>query len=409
VNVDVAYLDSQSWEEEPMWERTRWLREHDPVRWSEKDGLWIVSRFEDVVHVSKHQEIFTSGRGVRPGNSVKLGLIDEEEPRHGQLRGLVNKGFTPRMVKHLEHVFTRITTEAIDSVASAGECDFVASIAVPLPLRLIAAMIGIRDEDYDQFHRWSDAMIAAEGNMDDLDIMARAGQAYVEYASYVNPIIEDRRRSPKDDLVSILTGAKDSGLLKTYQEDGNFTFVEESAPELQNDELIKLLVILMVAGNETTRNGISGGMQLLIENPDARRRLIDEPALIPVAVEEMVRVASPVRSFGRTVVKDTDLRGVKLEAGQQVLMLYSSANRDEREFEDADRFIVDRNPHHVGFGIGSHFCMGANLARMEMRVAFHELLRRLPDMEYSAGGPVLTPSALVRTCSEMRVEFAPES
>ena len=168
------------------------------------------------------------------------------------------------------------------------------------------------------------------------------------------------------------------------------------------------MVILMVAGNETTRNALSGGMQLLIENPDARRRLIEDPSLIPAAVEEMVRLVSPVHSFGRTVLRDTELRDAKMTAGQQVLMLYPSANRDENEFDDPDTFLVDRNPHHVGFGIGSHFCMGANLARMEMRVAIREILRRLPDMEFATGGPVVVPSALVRNCAEMQVTFTPE-
>ncbi|MGH0029494.1 MAG: cytochrome P450 [Myxococcota bacterium] len=409
MNVDVPFLDSRSWEEGAMRERMRWLRDHSPVHWSEPDGLWVVSRFADVVHVSKHQELFTSGQGVRPGNPVKIGLIDEEEPRHGRLRGLLNKGFTPRMVKRLEEVFTRITADAIDAVVADGECDFVEAISVPLPLRLIAAMIGIRDEDYDHFHEWSDAMIAAEGNFADPEIMARAGQAFLEYAAYVTEVIEDRRRDPQDDLVSILVGAKDQGLLETYDE-GAFTQAfgdAAEAPALQNDELIKLLVILMVAGNETTRNGLSGGIQLLIEHPEARQRLIDDPSLIPAAVEEMLRLVSPVRNFGRTAVQNTELRGEKIEAGQQVLVLYPSANRDEREFPDPDRFIVDRNPHHVAFGIGSHFCMGANLARMEMRVAIREVLRRMPNLEYAADGPVLQNSALVRTCSEMRVRFTP--
>lgn len=409
VDIDVAFLDSKSWEEGPMRERMRWLRQNDPVHWSEKDGLWLVSRYEDVVEVSKDQGVFTSGEGVRPGNAIKIGLIDEEEPRHGQLRNLINRGFTPRMVKQLEVTFHRIVTEAIDSVVARGECDFVDSIAVPLPLRLIAAMIGIRDEDYDHFHAWSDAMIAAEGRTDDPEVMGKAGAAYVQYAAYVTEIIEDRKKSPKDDLVSILIGAKDAGLLKMYDEVGNERTAPGISAELHNDELIKLLVILMVAGNETTRNGISGGMQLLIEHPEARQRLIEDPSLIGVAVEEMVRVTSPVLSFGRTVTRDTVLRGKSLQAGQQVLMLYPSANRDENEFEDPDRFVLERNPHHVGFGIGSHFCMGANLARMEMRVAFEEILRRMPDMQYSHGGPVLIPSALVRTCAEMKVSFTPEA
>jgi cytochrome P450 len=178
---------------------------------------------------------------------------------------------------------------------------------------------------------------------------------------------------------------------------------------LANDELIMLLTLLMVAGNETTRNGISGGMQLLIENPDQRQRLIDDPELIPAAVEEMLRLVSPVHSFARTITEDTELHGEKLLAGQKVLIVYPSANRDPREFENPDVFDIDRNPSHMAFGLGSHFCMGANLARMEMRVAFREVLRRLPDMEFSEGGPVITPSSLVRTCAEMKVRFTPES
>jgi cytochrome P450 len=170
-----------------------------------------------------------------------------------------------------------------------------------------------------------------------------------------------------------------------------------------------MLVLLLVAGNETTRNGISGGMQLLIENPDERQKLIDDPSRIPAAVEEMVRLVSPVRSFGRTVVEDTELHGKKLKKGQEILLVYGAANRDPEAFDDPEAFRVDRKPAHLGFGIGSHFCLGANLARMELRVSFEELLRRVPDMEYSSGGPVLRPSPLVRTCVHMDVRFTPET
>jgi cytochrome P450 len=164
----------------------------------------------------------------------------------------------------------------------------------------------------------------------------------------------------------------------------------------------------MVAGNETTRNGLSGGMSLLIENPEARQRLIDDPSLIPQAVEEMLRLTSPVLSFQRTATRDTELRGVPIKKDEKVLMIYGSANRDERQFDNPDIFDIDRRPQHLAFGIGNHFCMGANLARMEMRVALAELLRRIPDMRYSTGGPELGSSALVRSVQHMHVKYTPE-
>jgi cytochrome P450 family 142 subfamily A polypeptide 1 len=405
-DVDVAYIDSESWDGN-MHARLRWLRENDPVRWSEPDGLWLVTKFADVAAVSKNQDLFTSEHGVRPGNPTKLSLIDEGEPRHGQLRKLINRGFTPRMVRKLETVFREITTEAIDAVADRGECDFVESIAVPLPLKLIAEMIGIERGDFDRFHQWSDDMIAADGNEGVPEIIARAGQAFVAYSGYVTKIIEDRRANPRDDLVSILTGAKDEGFLTRFEVSG-VPGIEDEQQALANDELIMLLVVLLVAGNETTRNGISGGMQLLIENPLERAKLIRDPSLVPAAVEEMVRLVSPVHSFSRTVTRDTELRGKRLREGDRVLLLYPSANRDADVFPDPETFRVERRPQHLGFGIGNHFCLGANLARMEMRAAFAELLRRLPDMEYAAGGPVFRPSALVRSCIEMKVRFTPE-
>ncbi|MGI9591071.1 MAG: cytochrome P450 [Myxococcota bacterium] len=412
-DVDISYADSSNWVEDDMRERFRWLRDNDPVYWSEKDQLWVITRHEDVEYVSKHQEIFTSAMGVRPMD-VKIGLIDEGEPRHGQLRALINKGFTPRMVKKLDQTFRELTRRAIDAVAQDGQCDFVQSIAVPLPLWLIASMLGIREEDWDRFHEWSDNMIAAEGNLGDPEVAAKAGKAFAEYAAYATQVIEERRKNPQDDLISILAGAKDDGMLLEFDfEQANTRALEAAGEEpiegVHNDELIKLCVILLVAGNETTRNGISGGMQLLIENPEQRRKLLADPELLNSAVEEMVRVVSPVNSFTRTVLQDTELRGKQIEKGQKVMIIYPSANRDERFYgPDADEFKIDRGASHLGFGIGSHFCLGANLARMEMRVVFSEILRRLPDIEYADGGPKLRPSALVRTCSEMLVRYTPE-
>ena len=404
-DLNVAFLDPASWDAS-IHERMRWLRRNDPVHWSEKDGCWILSKYEDVALVSKDQDLFTSAFGVRLGNAPKIGLIDEAEPRHGKLRGLINKGFTPRMVKKLEIAFRAIVEESLDAIAKQGHCEFVQDVAVPLPLAVIAEMIGIRREDRQRFHEWSDAMIRGDGAKDPV-IMAKAGQGFVAYSAYVTEIIEDRRREPKDDLVSILVGANDSGMLATF--DQKLEGHDDHQLALANNELIMLLVILLVAGNETTRNGLSGGMQLLIENPGERQKLLGKPELLPAAVEEMVRLVTPVHSFARTVTRDTQIRDQKIESGQRVLMLYPSANRDEDVYEEPDAFRVDRNALHLGFGLGPHFCLGANLARMEMRVAFEELLRRFPDMEYAdAEGTVITPSALVRSCVQMNLRFTPE-
>ena len=406
IDVDVAFLDPATWDAQ-IHERMRWLRRNDPVHWSAKDDCWVLSKYDDVSLVSKDQDLFTSEHGVRLGNAPKIGLIDEGEPRHGKLRGMINKGFTPRMVRKLEIAFRDIVKESLDAIAKQGSCDFVEDVAVPLPLLVIAEMIGIRREDRMRFHEWSDAMIRGDGTKDPA-VMAKAGQAFVAYSAYVTEIIEDRRKSPKDDLVSILVGAHDSGLLRNFEQKLDNHHTDEHQLSLANNELIMLLVILLVAGNETTRNGLSGGMQLLIENPDQRQRLLDDPSLLPMAIEEMVRLVSPVHSFARTVTRDTVIRDREIKAGERVLMLYPSANRDEDVYEDAEAFRVDRNSLHLGFGLGPHFCLGANLARMEMRVAFEELLRRFPDMEYTDGGPVIVPSALVRSCVQMNLRFTPE-
>lgn len=416
-NIDIDFGHASAWNDETA-ERTQWLRENAPVYWSEKTGSYILTRFADVAHVSKNADIFCSGEGVLPGRlNAKIGMIDEDEPRHNEMRSLINRGFTPRMVRVWEDVFKKITDEAIDAVAAKGECDFVEDIAVPLPLILIAEMIGIRKEDRERFHQWSDAMISAQGNLDNPEIVAASGKAAMEYMTYVTAIIEDRRKEPKEDLISILVQAKDDGVLVEHQgfdESAENAFEnagmgrDEEHRSMNNDELIKMSILLMVAGNETTRNGLSGAMQLLIEHPEARQRLIDDPSLIPAAIEEMLRLISPVLSFKRTATRDTELRGVPIKQGESVLMLYGSANRDAEEFENPDTFDIDRQPHHLAFGLGNHFCMGANLARMELRVALAELLGRIPDMRYATDGPELGSSALVRSVQHMHVKFTPE-
>ena len=410
--ADVNYGDSGFWTwDDAMWDHLKWLRENDPIHWSEASDMFIITKFDDLSYISKNNQLFCSGGGVLPGNPAQLSLIDEDEPRHGKLRGLVNKGFTPRMTRKLEEVFAKIVDETLDDIADKGTCDFVDDIAVPPPLLIIAEMIGIQPDDREKFHQWSDAMILAQGNMDKPEAVERAGNAFAEYAMYINQVIEDRRQNPKDDLVSILVGAKDSGELGTSEGTGGLATAHlgDEQQELNNDELTMFCVLLLVAGNETTRNGISGGMKLLIEHPEAYQALVDDPEKIPAACEEMLRLTSPVLSFVRTATEDTELRGTPIKEGQKVLMIYPSANRDADEFENPDTFDIDRNPYHVAFGIGNHFCLGANLARMELRVTFREVLKRLHNIEYAEGGPQMAPSALVRSFQHMQVKYTPES
>jgi cholest-4-en-3-one 26-monooxygenase len=373
------------------------LRQEDPVHWDEKNRVWVLSRYADVVHVSKNPQIFCSRFGVTR-EDTPISIVTLDDPRHGQLRRLISRGFTPRMVGLIERRIDAVTTASIDAIAECGTCDFAGDLAVPLPLLVIAEMIGIRPEDQDAFHEWSDAMILAAGQQDRPEIIAAATDAYLAYTSYLQEIFAERRREPRDDLVSILIQAQADGTLAKDDEN------------ISADELLQFMTILLVAGNETTRNAISGGMVAFSENPEQWQRLRENPELLPLAVEEILRWVTPVVGFRRTVLQDTEIRGQPIREGDRVVMLYQSANRDEEIFPDADRFLVDRRPNdHLAFGIGTHFCLGANLARAEIRVMYRELLRRLPDIRMAPGArPEMVRSPLVRGIARLPVVFTPE-
>lgn len=392
----------------------RWLREHAPVCRDERNGLWIVSRYDDVVHVSTHPEIFCSGRGVRPYLSVDLSLIGLDEPRHTEQRRLINRGFTPRMVRRLEPHIRDITNQVIDQVAQRGSCDFVSDLAVHVPLIVIAELMGLPVEDRERFWHWSDAMMGGDGHTepDDPRLVA-AARAFAEYVEYVSSLVDGRREAYRaaraaeargetpppltEDLVSNLVAAAEEGVL-------------ESSDRLEEDELAIFLVLVVVAGNETTRNAISGGMRAFSEHPAQWQRLLDDPGLFATAPDEIIRWVSPVLSFVRTATRDTELRGQRIREGERVLMLYQSANRDPDAFEDPDVFRVDRDPNpHVAFGVGPHYCLGANLARLEVRVVFEELARRLPDIRMAPGASAIYGhSTLVHPVESLPVVFTPE-
>ena len=343
-----------------------WLREQSPVHWDAKNGAWIVSRYEDVVYVSKNPKLFCSGQGVMVDADMQISIVTMDDPRHSQLRSLISRGFTPRMVQRLDERVREITTACIDAVAARGACDFAQDLAVPLPLLVIAEMIGIRHEDRAQFAQWSDTMILAAGQQANLEILEKASNAFAEYATYLQDVFAERRRNPREDLVSTLLAAESDGKLATDGEN------------ISADELLQFMTLLLVAGNETTRNTISGGLVALAQNPDQWARLVADRSLVTSAVEEILRWSTAVIYFMRTATKDTTLGGVEIAAGDPVVMVYASANRDETEFgPTAGEFDIGRTPNrHLAFGFGAHFCLGAALARLEITAVLECLLDR---------------------------------
>jgi cholest-4-en-3-one 26-monooxygenase len=377
------------------------LRNTAPVFWhKDPDGpsFWAITKHQDVVTVSRDPKTFSSARrtalfqelGPEELAQTQMLMLNMDPPRHTKIRALVNKGFTPRMVARLEPHVREIATEIIDAVARKGQCDFVKDVAAELPLHVIAEMMGVPIEDRHALFDWSNRLIG----FDDPEYATSeedGKKAAIEVYTYANKLAVARKDKPGDDLISVLMSAEVDG---------------EKLTELEFD---LFFLLLMVAGNETTRNLISGGMLALMEHPEERARLLRDPSLMPTAVDEMLRWVSPVMSFRRTATRDTEIRGQKIREGDKVLIYYASANRDEEVFPDSDRFDVARTPNdHLAFGIGEHFCLGSSLARLEIRVIFEELLRRLPDMEPASPAARLR-SSLINGIKRMPVAFTPEA
>lgn len=375
----------------------RWLRENAPIYRDDAGGIWVLSRYDDVFQVSKTPDIFSAAEGVLPDSEALVSIVSMDDPRHQRLRKLVNKGFTPRMVGLLVERIRELASQLADAIAPRGECDLVRDVAVPMPLYIIAEMLGIRREDFERFHDWSNRLIAIAGNYDDPVKMNDSIAAFAEYGGYLKDVFEERRRAPREDLVSILVQAQQEGVLAEDEE------------SMENDEIVMFMTLLLVAGNETTRNAISGGMLALMRNRDQLDLLRRRPELIDSAVEEILRYVSPIICFRRTARREVEIRGQSIAAGDRVMMLYQSANRDEEMFADPDAFDVTRTPNpHLAFGIGPHFCLGANLARMELKVMVQTLIERFPDMSPAPGTAARrTASTLVAGIDHLPVVFTP--
>jgi cytochrome P450 family 142 subfamily A polypeptide 1 len=368
-----------------------WMRDHAPAYWDAANRVWAITRYEDVLAIEKDPKTFSSYRAPRPHGHHLPMIISMDGREHTRRRKLVSSGFTPRRVRDHEATVRRICTEIIDRVAPRGECDFVWDIAAPLPLLLIADMLGFPPDSYDDLLRWSDDLIRAT-TADPPPEIAEAGMhAMLEFREFQLGVIADRRsRPPQDDLVSILCNAEIDG------------------ERLDDESIIQESLLILIGGDETTRHVMTDGMLALLAHPDQMAILRDHPSKTSVGVEELLRWVSPIKNMSRTVTRDVQLHGETLHEGDQLILMYPSANRDPAVFEDPDRFDVQRDPNpHLAFGFGPHFCMGASLARLELTVMFSELLRRLPDL-HLAGDPLPRRSSnFISGPEAMPVAFTP--
>jgi len=376
------------------------LRAEDPLHWYDAGGFWCVTKHADVQLISQRPRQFSSLHGTQlfevrhPVRKTKTAptaggvasIIRMDPPEHNRYRKLVIGAFTPKRIEAMEGWIREIARESLDAL-DADVVEFVDQVAVPMPMFVIAELLGVPREDHAAFRRWSDVMVEAGGGQ----LGPHVGEVVRELATYVMGVAAERRHEPRDDLISNLVAAELDG------------------EHLSDREIASFCLTLLVAGNETTRNLVGGGALALMRNPDQRERLLAEPELLPNAVEEMLRYVSPVRNFVRCALEDVELRGRQVRRGQYVALFYGSANRDEEVFgADADAFDVSRESarRHVAFGFGEHFCLGASLARLEARVLFEELLRRWPAFQL-AGEPEPLASSLMNGWVRMPVRLAP--
>jgi cholest-4-en-3-one 26-monooxygenase len=379
------------------------LRREDPLHWEEDPGWWLVTRHADVKHVSRHPEIFSSEpRGAWHAFESRFSMQTDDSPVHHVTRNVVSRAFTPRSVARLEERALRYTDQAIDRVIANGSCDVVEDIAVPVPMRLIADLLGLESQ-IELFHAWTRALARA---MNDDRKLAPGEEESVarEFERYVSSVVAERSVRPGEDLISEMLAHRAQGVFESFARDP-FPGVPPG------DGVLGFISFLVAAGSETTRHGIAQGIRALCRFSAERARLHADPRLWRSAVEEILRWTTPVRALRRTAVRDAELRGKRVRAGDSLVLLYLSANRDEEVFADPDVFRVDRRPNdHVSFGFGTHFCLGANLARMEMRVVIGRVLERLPDLELDGSAkPSFFRSAVMNGLTCLPVVFTPRA
>ncbi len=396
--ADINLLDSTVFAKRVPHEWFAFLRANAPVWWQEEEdgpGFWAVTTLAEATQVNRDYEHFSSARQATYLWNLteddlaqqQLIMLNMDPPLHTRYRRLVNKGFTPRMVNQLHERIHAATDDIIDNVIETGSADFVTDIAAELPLVVIAELLGVPNEDRHRMFDWSNRMIGS----DDPEYQTGgevALMASMELYAYASELFGKKRVDPHDDLMSVLTQ------------------VDIDGEQLSSLELELFFLLLTVAGNETTRNLISGAMATFFEFPDQWKLLRDDRSLLPGAVEEMLRYVTPVMNFRRQTTAEFELGGQKIEENSKVVFFHISANRDESVFENPQTFDITRNPNpHMAFGAGGpHFCLGANLARMEIRVMFEHLLDRMPDMEL-AGDVQRLQSAFISGVKHIPIAF----
>lgn len=369
------------------------LRHYAPVFQVKDAGFWAVSRYDDVLYVLKNPQLFSSTilltALVGDLNPVPeaANLIASDPPVHSRLRKLANRAFTPRMISALEPRLREITTELLSAVAPRGEFDLVHDLSTPLPVIAIAEMLGVEAADRADFKRWSDDIVhAANGVSGEERELARKSVA--EFRTYFQDVIKTRRAAPRNDLISALVKA------------------EEEEQMLTSGEILSLATLLLIAGNETTTNLIGNAVLALLEHPATLARVEKDPALIPQVVEEVLRYDGPVHGIFRQATQDVELAGTTIPSGALVFPLFASADRDENKFPNPDQFDITRKTEgHIAFGFGSHFCLGAPLARLEAKIALQEMLGRFHHLKQKAEGFTRIDSFFLRGLKTMPLTF----
>lgn len=371
----------------------RWMRAHQPV-FRDRNGLAAASTYQAVIDAERQPELFSNAGGIRPDQDPLPMMIDMDDPGHLLRRKLVNAGFTRKRVKDREESIGELCDTLIDAVCERGECDFVRDLAAPLPMAIIGDMLGVRPEQRDMFLRWSDDLVTfLSSHVSEEDFQVSI-DAFAAYNDFTRATIAARRAEPTDDLVSVLVSSEVDG------------------ERLSDDELVMETLLILIGGDETTRHTLSGGTEQLLRNRDQWDLLQHDPSLLPGAIEEMLRWTAPVKNMCRVLTADTEFHGTALREGEKMMLLFESANFDDAVFAEPEKFDAQRNPNsHLAFGFGTHFCLGNQLARLELSLMTSRVLRRMPDLRLApdASALPLRPANFVSGLESMPVVFTPSA